>query len=117
MITGYVCRHCGARNIFEEDFDYASYKDGMRIVSEITRIYPTNFKEREEILAEASRTVRILLDEHDRILVRDAVARISEDLGMDNDTANDALLEVLVELGRKAFLERDATGLWLKRTV
>lgn len=117
VLSGYVCRYCGKRNVFQEDFEYVSYKEGMRIVSEITKIVPVSFVEREEVLNEATRIVRITLEDMERILIRDMRARLSQDLGVKEDMANDILLEVLVELGKMVFLERDKKGLWLRRSL
>jgi len=89
----------------------------MRIVTEITGIYPTDFKEREELLGEASRMARITLDEEDRVLMSDMVKRLAEDLRLERHLASDVVLEVLVELDRKAFLERDKRDLWLRRSL
>jgi len=44
------------------------------------------------------------------VLVRDMVNKLAEDLKLERDLANDVLLEILVELGKKAFLERVRKG-------
>jgi hypothetical protein len=74
LITGYVCRRCGALNLLDAEFEYASYRDGDKIVAEITGIHPGPARQ-SEIVSQAADTVRGLLREG-RVTVSDATAAL-----------------------------------------
>jgi hypothetical protein len=117
LITGYVCRRCGALNLLDAEFEYASYREGDRIVAEITSIHPVGPDNAEATTTlKAVRIVTSILAGRGAP-VRRIAAKISRELEVDRDTAFEILLEIVVELGDQATLSRKRDGLWLGGSI